>query len=102
MESLIDLQRLETREIQFFFCDNLEVIVGDTLGQLNADLEVELSIYDKIFKCIQPHTCLDVGANIGTHTIFFSKYAKSIYSFEPNPFIYPIFKTKYWKELSFM
>jgi len=29
--------------------------------------------------------CLDIGANIGNHSLYFSKYFKSVYSFEPHP-----------------
>jgi len=29
--------------------------------------------------------CFDVGANIGIYTILFSKFSKSVYSFEPSP-----------------
>ena len=28
---------------------------------------------------------IDVGANIGNHSVFFSKFFKKVYSFEPNP-----------------
>jgi FkbM family methyltransferase len=35
---------------------------------------------------------LDIGANIGNHSIFFSKIFKKVYSFEPHPKIYPILK----------
>lgn len=35
---------------------------------------------------------LDVGANIGNHSIFFSKYFKRVLSFEPHPKIFQILK----------
>ena len=35
---------------------------------------------------------LDLGANIGNHTVFFSRYFQHIYAFEPNPFVYRILK----------
>lgn len=31
---------------------------------------------------------LDVGANIGNHSVFFSKYFQKVMSFEPNPSTY--------------
>jgi FkbM family methyltransferase len=34
--------------------------------------------------------CVDVGANIGVHTILMSRYSQKIYSFEPIPFIFEI------------
>lgn len=33
-------------------------------------------------------TVLDIGANIGTHTIFYTRYADTILAFEPNPIAY--------------
>lgn len=35
---------------------------------------------------------LDVGANIGNHSVFFSKFFKKVYSFEPNPITYEVLK----------
>jgi len=32
--------------------------------------------------------CLDVGANIGNHSLFFSRFFKAVYAFEPNPALY--------------
>jgi FkbM family methyltransferase len=33
---------------------------------------------------------LDVGANIGNHSVFFAKYYKEVLSFEPNPLIFKV------------
>lgn len=35
---------------------------------------------------------IDVGANIGNHSVFFSKFFKNIYSFEPNPTTFKLLK----------
>ena len=35
---------------------------------------------------------IDAGANIGNHSIFFSKYFRKVYSFEPNPTTYKLLK----------
>ena len=35
---------------------------------------------------------IDIGANIGNHSIFFSELFKTIYAFEPNPLTYEILK----------
>ena len=37
-------------------------------------------------------TVLDIGANIGNHTIFFAKMFKKVYAFEPNPITYEVLK----------
>ena len=36
--------------------------------------------------------CLDIGANIGNHSVFFSEFFREIYAFEPNPLTYEILK----------
>ena len=33
-------------------------------------------------------TVLDIGANIGTHTFYYTKYASRVLAFEPNPIAY--------------
>ena len=38
--------------------------------------------------------CLDVGANIGNHSLYFSHYFDRVISFEPNKKIFQILKTK--------
>ena len=37
-------------------------------------------------------TYVDVGANIGNHTVYFSKIAKEVIAFEPNPICYNLTK----------
>lgn len=37
-------------------------------------------------------TCLDVGANIGNHSVFFSQRFRQVYAFEPNPFFCHAFR----------
>jgi len=32
--------------------------------------------------------CLDIGANIGNHSLYLSRYFEKVLSFEPNPFIF--------------
>ena len=37
-------------------------------------------------------TILDIGANIGNHSLYFSKRAKNVYAFEPNPNTFELLK----------
>jgi FkbM family methyltransferase len=37
-------------------------------------------------------TALDIGANIGNHSLFFSQYFSTVYAFEPNPVTYELLK----------
>ena len=50
-----------------FALDSLFSFLGPVLGEMKA--------------C----SALDIGANIGNHTIYFSDYFAAVYSFEPNP-----------------
>lgn len=45
---------------------------------------------------------LDIGANIGNHSVFFSKYFKKVLSFEPNPHSFDLLKlnTKKYKKIN--
>ncbi len=37
-------------------------------------------------------TLIDIGANIGNHSVYLSKYFDTVIAFEPNPFTYEILK----------
>lgn len=60
---------------------------------LNGIYELDyLNLFVKFFEenSIELHNMnvLDIGANIGNHTVYFSKYFKSVTSFEPNPKVF--------------
>lgn len=42
-----------------------------------------LAFVEQLFARLQPRTVLDVGANIGNHTLMFSRHAQRVLSFEP-------------------
>lgn len=48
------------------------------------------SFIDSYLKQFHEANCVDVGANIGNHTLTMSKNSKQVYAFEPVPFIYQI------------
>ena len=53
----------------------------------------ELNFIEKNFKhYLDNKIILDIGANIGNHTIAFSKYAKKVYAFEPNKKVFEVLK----------
>ena len=54
-------------------------------------LLVEEFIKKKI-PCAKDKTALDIGANIGNHSIFLGNYFKNVYAFEPNPVTYEVLK----------
>jgi FkbM family methyltransferase len=53
----------------------------------------ELNLIEKLFKGrLGNKAILDIGANIGNHTVAFSKIAKKVYAFEPNIFVFELLK----------
>ena len=53
----------------------------------------ELKLIEKLFKGrLGNKATLDIGANIGNHTVAFSKIAKKVYAFEPNIFVFELLK----------
>lgn len=52
---------------------------------------VEKFIHDKLPNA-QDQVLLDIGANIGNHSVFFSSMFKKIYAFEPNPVTYEVLR----------
>jgi len=56
--------------------------------------EVLEGLKDCIFNKIdtQKSVCLDVGANIGNHTLYFAQFFNQVYSIEPHPEIFELLK----------
>lgn len=77
-----------------FYDFNLGIFHNDTVSteiSINGYFEKEqLQIVDKIIK--KKNTFIDIGANIGNHSLFFRNKFKKIYSFEPHPKIYNMLK----------
>lgn len=79
------------------FCVIPGDIIGDDIiikGLYEEDLLIPL--FNKIFKnfvpMFQKSIVLDVGANIGNHSIFFSRYFHRVIAFEPNKTAIQIFR----------
>jgi|APSaa5957512535_1039671.scaffolds.fasta_scaffold48151_3 FkbM family methyltransferase len=49
------------------------------------NLEDIIFLMKNIFTTTKEFSAIDVGANIGNHSLFFAKFFKKVYSFEPNP-----------------
>lgn len=73
------------------------VFLNDTISnniQVTGLYESEILI--PIFKILSDQfnfincTAIDVGANIGNHTVFFSDFFKKVISYEPNPITYKL------------
>jgi FkbM family methyltransferase len=68
----------------------LAVMTGDYVSLKSMLLgrfeDQQLSVLEKqVFPKIEQTSCLDIGANIGNHSVAFSKHFKKVYAFEPNP-----------------
>ena len=69
----------------------IAAIVGDEIGDqiriLGRYEDIELKVIEAL---ILPHLpsgsdCVDIGANIGNHSLFFSEHFARVIAFEPNP-----------------
>ncbi len=58
----------------------------------NSSLLLVEEFIDKKIPNAKDKTALDIGANIGNHSIFFAKKFKNIYAFEPSPVTYEVLK----------
>ena len=53
----------------------------------------ELSLIEEIFRGkLDNMISLDIGANIGNHTVALSKFSKIVYAFEPNSLVFDVLK----------
>ena len=68
-------------------CVGLNVICHEVYEKQDIDLILK-SLNREVFN----YTCLDIGANIGNHSIYFSKYFKNVISYEPQDLVYKILK----------
>lgn len=75
--------------------NGLAVYANDHLG-LHAVIfgKYESEILEEVVKFLKKFSssevCIDAGANIGNHSLVFSKYFKKVIAFEPNPDILPL------------
>ena len=86
--------RHKTREnIKNF--NQIGVLTNDLISEsifLNGSHEKEYLkvIKNNLSSYIKNKNVLDIGANIGTHTLFFALLAKKVYSFEPNKKVFDL------------
>jgi FkbM family methyltransferase len=77
----------------------LVVFSFDFIGHyINLDGIFEKGELDTVFQWLSKNSsafsgiAIDVGANIGNHSLYFSDYYDSVYSFEPNPRTFQVLK----------
>jgi FkbM family methyltransferase len=77
--------------------DQLLVFSHDFIGEIvfcygTYEKDQILSIMNSLNFDKSSANCLDIGANIGNHSIKFSNYFKSVHCFEPNPEVYEVLR----------
>lgn len=68
-----------------FANDEIGVYINQFGFYEKEQLEILFSFLEPLKDVLAAGTALDIGANIGNHTVYFSSHFKSIHSFEPNP-----------------
>ena len=75
----------------------LAIFSHDLIGNsINADGVYEKRELDLLISWLKnegfdfSNTCIDIGANIGNHSLYFSNLFKKVISFEPNPRVYKL------------
>ena len=80
-------------ESLFFEGKKIKILLDAKNGYVDKYI-YESGVYEKlVLKRVVKHlgsndTVFDIGANIGQHSLIFSKFAKEVYSFEPNSSVF--------------
>ena len=88
----------KNNEFNLLYEFNPVIFFNDTVSnEINIDGIYEKNQLEKIKPFLNKDTFLDIGANLGNHTLYFHKHFKNIYSFEPHPITYKLLEinTKY-------
>ena len=103
VDSFIDLyvaRRIGRRSREFNLSrrGKMAIFANDYIGiQINqhgffegSDLDMVFAFLKPVLEDLKSGIALDIGANIGNHSIYFSRYFSSIRSFEPHPRIFEL------------
>lgn len=90
--------KIARRNVQKF--PQLAIFSFDNIGlTINLEGRYESDILDALSRFLTQHlhvdanaAAIDVGANIGNHSVFFSEIFGKVYAFEPNPQAYYLLK----------
>lgn len=64
--------------------------VGDKIARNGLYEKENLSLLLKLLEQLPQPTVLDIGANIGNHTLAFATRAHAVHAFEPIPYLYAV------------
>ena len=77
------------------YYNNIALIADDTHFTKWVKEAGRLDHHQGFLKQLKPYikgTVLDIGANIGTHTYFYTQHADEVLAFEPNPIVFDCLK----------
>jgi len=83
---------INSNEFKKIYQNNLVYFFNDTLSNEISIFGIyEKAQLNKIIDVIRnkkKRICIDIGANIGNHSLFFSKFFKKVFSFEAHPKVF--------------
>jgi FkbM family methyltransferase len=79
-------------QLVIFSFDHIGLSLNTEGRYENSSLFLVEEFIDKKIPKAKDKIALDIGANIGNHSIFFAKKFKKVYAFEPNPVTYEVLK----------
>ena len=76
-------------DMEFFYRD----LHGQRMLENKSPQMDVFTALSSLFECMpEKRCCLDIGANVGLHTAFYSRDFEIVYAFEPNPYVYAALK----------
>ena len=73
---------------------DLNEMVDQKIALFGAFDSRGLGLIKRVMKAINCRTAIDVGANIGNHTAFFSDWARRVVAIEPNPPVFALLASR--------
>lgn len=82
----------ENQQLVIFSFDHIGLSLNLEGRYENSPLLLVEEFIEKKLANSRDKIALDIGANIGNHSIFFAKKFKQVYAFEPNPITFEVLK----------
>jgi FkbM family methyltransferase len=79
-------------QLAIFSFDHIGLIINNEGRYENRHLLFILDYLKLVIPYPNRSTALDIGANIGNHSVYFSEFFGSVYAFEPNPRTFALLK----------
>lgn len=79
-------------QVAIFSFDHIGLNINNFGTYEEEILNAITSFFSDLYGITQFDTTIDIGANIGNHSLYFHKISKKIYAFEPNPKTFQLLK----------